>query len=154
MLSGRKKFLAPAAIVLALTLAPMLTACGGNPIQGLVDSATGGKVNLGGTQVPADFPKEVPLASGSVLFGASIGDGDGKIWNVSIKVDDASAMDGIKAQLEGAGFTSVSDGTSSLEAQSGLFTKDPYGVLVVLAPNEKDGGFVANYTVSYSKDGS
>ena len=154
MSSARRKILVPAAIVMSLTLAPMLAGCMGNPIQGLVEQATGGQLDIGGTSVPKDFPKEIPLASGPVIFGAGIGSGDSKVWNVAIKVSDASAMDGIKAQLEAAGFKSAGDADSSLDAKTGLFTKDPFGVLVIVAPNEDEGGFVANYTVTYSKDDS
>ena len=38
-------------------------------------------------------------------------------------------------------------------AKTGLFTKDPYGVLVVVSKDDKNG-VVANYTVTYTKAGS
>ncbi|MBX3091414.1 MAG: hypothetical protein KF801_02785 [Cryobacterium sp.] len=152
MPSTRKRILVPAAIVLSLTLAPMLTACG-NPIQGLVNQVTGGGVDLGGASLPKDFPKEVPLASGSVIFGAGLGNDDGKVWNVTIKVSDGKAMDGIAKQLTDAGFESVASGDASNESTTGAFSKDPYGVIVVVTSDDK-GGFVANYTVTYTKPGS
>jgi hypothetical protein len=130
----------------------MLTACG-NPIQGLVDQATGGQVDLGGTEVPKDFPKDVPLASGKVIFGGGFGNDDGKIWNVTIQVSDGNALDGIAAQLTGAGFESVGEGEATVDSTTGIFSKDPYGILVVVSKDDKDG-FIANYTVTYTKPGS
>ena len=150
----RRSILAPAAIVLALSLTPMLTACGGNPIQGLVNSATGGLMDVGGKSVPKDFPSEVPLAPGEVLSGMGFGSEDGKVWNVGVKVSGTSAIEGIASQLEGAGFVMLGDKSVTMEEGAGnIFTKEPYGVLVIVAKDDK-GSFVANYTVTYSKDGS
>lgn len=149
----RRTFVAPTAIVLALSLMPMLTACGGNPIQGIIQGATGGQLDVGGTTVPADFPAEVPLVSGEVVAGVGLGSGDGKIWNVSIKIPDASAIDGISAQLTEAGFEKVGDTATSDDGSSSMFTKDPYGVLVIVAKDDKTG-FVANYTVTFTKSDS
>lgn len=151
MFSPRRSLLAPAALVLALSLTPALTACG--PLQGLVENATGGQVNLGGPSVPSDFPSDIPLAAGEIINGASIGDDEGKVWNIAVKVADASAIDGITAQLTGAGFEKVGE-TQKIDAGSStIFSKDPYGVIVLVAKDDK-GGFVANYTVTYTKPGS
>ena len=152
MSSTRKRILVPAAIVVSLTLSPMLTACS-NPLQGLVEQATGGQLDLGGTQVPADFPADVPLAQGSVIFGAGVGSEDGKVWSVTIKVADANALDGITQQLISAGFESQTQGEATGETKSGIFAKEPYGVLVVVAKDDANG-FIANYTVTYAKPGS
>ena len=149
----RKRFIVPAALVLALCIAPVLTACGGNPIQNIVQNATGGKVDLGGKSLPKDFPSEVPLVKGDVIFGAGIGSDEGKIWNVTIKVSDLKAFDQIADQLKSAGFESHAAGDSSGDARTGLFTKDPHGVLVVVSTDNKNG-VVANYTVTYTKPGS
>ena len=148
----RKSFLVPAAIVLSLAITPMLTACG-NPVQGIINNVTGGNVDLGGAQLPKDFPKEVPLASGAVIFGAGLGNDEGKVWNVTIKVADASALDGITKQLTDAGFTTDASGDASGDATTGVFNKDPYGVLVIVSKDDKNG-FVANYTVTFTKPGS
>ena len=93
------------AVLLAASVAiatPALTGCGA--IRDAVEQATGGDVDFGGNTVPEDFPTEVPLIEGEVLAGGSVGNEDGKIWNVTIKVDDGSAFDEISAQLEAAGF--------------------------------------------------
>lgn len=148
----RKRFLVPAVIVMSLTFAPVLTACS-NPIEGLVKQVTGGDVDLGGSSLPKDFPKDVPVAPGKVIFGGGLGNDEGKIWNVTIQVSDANALEGISAQLTGAGFESKGESESTGDTKTGIFQKDPYGVLVVVSKDDKNG-FIANYTVTYTKPGS
>ncbi|MEO6942212.1 MAG: hypothetical protein ABI238_03825 [Terrimesophilobacter sp.] len=148
----RSVFIVPAAIIFSLALAPMLTACS-NPIQGLVNQVTGGQVDLGGAKMPSDFPKSVPLATGDVIFGAGIGNAEGKVWNITIKVGSADVITAITDQLKSAGFASQASGDASGDTTTGLFTKDPYGVLVVVSKDDKNG-FIANYTVTYTKPGS
>jgi hypothetical protein len=131
-------------------IAPALTGCG--VIQDAVEQATGGDVDFGGKSVPDDFPSDVPLIEGEVLAGASAGNADGKVWNVTIKVDDGSAFDEITAQLEDAGFESSEVGGTSGEGGTGTFTKDPYGVFVVVAGGDTAEGWVANYTVTTSTE--
>ena len=143
------RLIAAALLAAALALvAPALTGCG--LIQNAVEQATGGDVDFGGTSVPTDFPSEVPLIDGEVVSGASAGNSDGKVWNVTIKVDDVSAFDDIKAQLEGAGFTSSELGGATDQGATGTFTKEPYGVFVVVAGGDTSEGWVANYTVTSS----
>lgn len=151
---NRKAVLVPVAIALALSLTPALTACSGNPIQGIIQNATGGQVDLGGTSLPKDFPADVPLVSGEVVSGVGFGNEDGKVWNVGVKVSGADAIAGIASQLKGAGFEMVSEqSATSEEGVANIFTKEPYGLLVIVAKDDK-GGFVANYTVTFTKPGS
>lgn len=136
------------AIALALAITPALSGCFGNPIEQIVEGATGGEVDLGGNSVPEGFPAEVPLIEGEVLFGASLGNEEGKVWNVTIKVAGAEAIDTIVAELEGAGFTATEGfGGSTADGGTAVMDGAAYGVLVVVS---KDGeqGFVANYTVT------
>ena len=142
-----------AAALLAVSLAlvaPALTGCG--LIHDAVEKATGGDVDFGGKSVPDDFPSDVPLIEGEVLYGASAASEDGKLWNVTIKVDDISAFDEITAQFEGAGFESSDLGGTSDQGATGTFTKDPYGVFVVVTGGDTDEGWVANYTVTSSTE--
>lgn len=150
---SRHRFLVPAAIVMALAIAPALTACGGNPLQNIVENATGGKVDLGGTDVPKDFPSEVPLTQGEVIFGASIGSDEEKIWNVTVKVSGVDVIDEIAAQLTSAGFEQQTLGGSSGEGKTGIYTMEPFTVLVVTAKDDKDG-FIASYTVTKTSKSS
>lgn len=137
------------AIVLTLAVIPSLSGCFGvNPIQGIVKGATGGNVDVGGTTVPSDFPKDIPLVKGEVLSGGAFGSGKDKIWNVAIKVKDAGAFDSITTDLEDAGFTAEGNvAGQSDKGKTGIFSGDEFGVLVVVAENKGDG-FVANYTVT------
>lgn len=136
------------AIALATTLliAPALTGCGG--IEGIIEQATGGEVNVSIGSLPDGWPSEVPVVDGEIIAGGTIEDDNGNPgWNVTIKVDDESAFTGIKSQLEGAGFESVDagelDGGDTIT--SGAFKNANYGVIVAVSGS--DGSFVANYTV-------
>jgi hypothetical protein len=133
----------PLAIILALGAAPALTGCG---IEGIVKDATGGNVDIGGDKVPADFPSAVPLYQGDIVLGASVGSGDKKVWNVTVKVPSSGAYKDISTQLTDAGFTGGFRSTST-DGGTGTFTNGAYGVLVVVT-GAGDNGWVANYSVS------
>ena len=140
----RKGVAVPLAIVLALGLAPALSACGN--VEGIVKNVTGGHVDIGGNKIPSDFPSAVPLYKGDVVFAASVGGEDKKVWNVTVKVPDATAAADIEKQLTAAGFTGGFKGADG-DTNSGTFTSDAYGVLVVVTSAGKNG-WVANYTVT------
>lgn len=144
-----QRFTVPLAIVLALAITPALAGCFGNPIEQIVEGATGGDVSLPGQGVPDDFPQDVPLVDGEVAFGLGVGNADGKAWNVTIKVSGLDVVDGIKSQLEGAGFTANEAGIGGVTAEGAtlLYENEKYTVLVVVT-KESSSGFVANYTVS------
>ena len=139
----------PLAIILALGVAPALTGCG---IEGVVKDVTGGNVDIGGKKVPADFPSAVPLYQGEIVLGATVGSGDKKVWNVTVKVPSGSAYKDISTQLTDAGFTGGFRSTSA-DGGTGTFTDGQYGVLVVVT-GAGDNGWVANYSVSQSDSGS
>jgi hypothetical protein len=140
-----KRIVVPAAIVIALLAAPALSGCS---VKNLVHNATGGKVDLGGKQVPSDFPSEVPLVKGDVLLGASVkGDNGDKVWNVTIKASAATTFDEIKSEFEGAGFETGDIGGQTDGAGTATFTNGTYSAAVVFAKNDK-GDRVANYTVT------
>jgi len=148
------RLLATAALALTVPLA--LSGCnaisnligGGvqNVVEGAVEGATGGDIDLGGTSVPDDFPSEVPLPSGEVLYGAAIGNDEAKVWSVGIKVDSLDSYDDIKAQLVDAGHE-IAFESSSGETAQGAFGKDGLSVLVALA-DDGENGVVATFTVS------
>ena len=144
--SIRTRVTAPIAIALALVIAPALSGCMGNPIENIIEGATGGDVELPGTSLPEGFPTEVPLIEGEVVFGGAFGDGGSKVFNVTVKVDGLDAFDEIKEQLEGAGFISAGDGSAG-QGGTGVFTNDNWGVAVVVT-DDGNGGFLANYTVT------
>lgn len=150
-----RRFTIPVALVLALALAPALSGCFGNPIEQIVEGATGGDVSLPGQSVPDDFPSDVPLADGEVIFGMGVGNTDGKAWNVTVKVASLESVDEIRAQLEGAGFTENEAGIGGTADQGAtiVYENGTYTVLVVVT-KDAENGFVANYTVTASTGGN
>lgn len=146
MNSITKRITAPLAILLALSAGPALAGC--SMIEGLIESQTGGDVDLGGAGLPDGFPTaDVPLIDGDIVFGVSLGGEEGKIWNVTVKVAGLDVYDTIKGQFEAAGYTAQDNGTSGTDGVGGAFTNDKYGVLVVVT-QDAENGFVANYTVT------
>lgn len=134
------------ALAAAALLLPGLTGCTGNPLETLVEGATGGNVDLGGSSVPQGFPTEVPLYEGEVLYGIAVGDGAGKAFNVTVRVPDAAAADQIRTQLEGAGFTLI--GGSAPTSRSGAAYDGANWGAVVVVTEDGSNGWVANYTVT------
>ena len=134
------------AIASALVLAPVLTGCGA--LEGIIEQATGGEVNVSMGSLPDGWPAEVPVIDGQIIVGGTADTEDGTPgWNVTIKVESEAVFAEIATQLEGAGFESVDagelDGGDTIT--SGAFKNDNYGVLVAVTGS--DGNFVANYTV-------
>ncbi len=127
-----RRLTAAAAVGLALTMG--VAACGGGKsiAEKAVDKATGGKVkvkdngdvsikangnelNIGGTQLPADFPKsDVPVPSGATLIASSFNTQDGKkSWflTYSVKGDTAPVVSSYQSALTNAGYQ-INDATS------------------------------------------
>ena len=144
-----KRLTVPLALLIALAITPALSGCFGNPIEQIVEGATGGDVSLPGQSVPDDFPSEVPIIDGEVLFGLGIGNADGKAWNVTVKVSGLDAGEQIASQLEGAGFTAneAGIGGATTDGATLVYDNGTYNVLVVVS-KDAENGFVANYTVA------
>jgi hypothetical protein len=135
------------AIASALVFTPLLAGCGA--LEGIIEQATGGEVNVSIGKLPDGWPGEVPVIDGDIIGGGTGKADDGSpVWNVTIKVESESAFDSISSQLEGAGFAAVDagelDGGDAIT--SGAFKNDTYGVFVAVTGT--DGNFVANYTVA------
>ena len=137
--------------VLSLVLAGVLATAGPallggcSAIEGIIEQQTGQEVELGGREVPADFPEEVPLIEGEVILGSVIGSDSQRIWNVIIKVGDG-ALDQITTQLTDAGFTATPV-TETAQGSAVTFNKDDLGVLVLVG-GDPENGTIANYTVT------
>ena len=134
------------AIASALVLAPMLTGCGA--VEGIIEQATGGDVDVSMGSLPEGWPAEVPVADGDIIVGGKTTDeGGAPVYNATIKIASESVFDDIEAQLVGAGFEKVEagdvDGGDSIT--TGFFKNATYGVVVAVTGTE--GQFVANYTV-------
>lgn len=144
----RRAFLPALLVIGGLALAPSLAGCGA--VEGIIESQTGGDVDLGGPGLPEGFPSaEVPLIEGDVLFGAGLGSGEGTVWNVTVAVADMAAFDRITLLLQDAGFTLGDSGVvaPTEESATGVFDSPKYGVLVVVTA-DGNGGFAANYSVT------
>lgn len=147
MKKSPRRALTGLAIASALVLAPMLSGC--SVLEGLIEQATGGEVDVSMGSLPDSWPAEVPVIDGDIIVGGTAeGDEGQPIWNVTVKVESEAVFDEIAAQLEGAGFESIDvgelDGGDSIT--SGAFKNDTYGVFVAVTGTE--GNFLANYTVA------
>ena len=155
MKSLRTRTRIPLTLALASILligSPALAGC--SLINGVVNGATGGNIPEGLTgapSVPSDFPSEVPLIDGQVVFGLSLGDEGEKAWNVTINVSGADAFETITTQLTDAGFEyqGLSDGDLGT---SGVFRKGDLTVLAAVAATDGDQ-WTANYTVTNAEPG-
>lgn len=143
---GRSRTAAIALGSVLLLGLPAFTGCAA--VEGIIEQQTGGDVDLGGNTVPDDFPAEVPLAEGEIVNGSAIAAAEGKVWNVLINVTDPAAPESIAAQLEAAGFTSVSTGEVTDSGGTLTYTKDALAVNVLLG--KTDSGWTANYTVAHT----
>src|ERR1700709_1984275 len=105
MITGHRKLTIPLAIVVAAATLPLLTGCFGNPIQGIVKAATGGKVSVGsGGSLPSDFPSPIKVYSGKIDEAIGIGKGPKEVWNVTVEIPGASTAKEIAATLKSEGF--------------------------------------------------
>jgi len=138
-----KRASVPVAILLAILAGPALAGCS---VQNLVHDVTGGKVDVPGKSVPKDFPSEVPLASGEVMSGAGVGDSKSKIWNVSVRAKDGTAIDDVLSTLTSAGFDCKTLTVTSADGGALVGVKGNLNVAVVEIKDSK--GFVLNYTVT------
>jgi hypothetical protein len=148
MTTLRTRIAVPLAIAASLVVLPALTGCTGI-INGIVNQASGGQVDLGGQSVPATFPSEIPLISGEIIYGLAITPDDGADgWSVIVKVDGVGAIDTITAQMEAAGFVkNETIGGTTDEGATAAFESANYNVLVAIA-NDSTSGSVATYTVA------
>jgi hypothetical protein len=144
----------PIAIVLAVSSVPLLTGCFGNPIQGALNAATGGKVNLGGGSLPSDFPSAVPVYKGKIDSALGLGSGDKKVFNVTVELPNGNAINDIKSELAGAGFKTDESGTIGDSGASIIADNKKYGVLVVATEDTSTKKWIANYTVTPDEDSS
>ena len=138
-----KRITVPVALAIALLAGPALAGCS---VQNLVHDVTGGKVDVPGKSVPKDFPSAVPLASGEVLSGAAVGDAKSKIWNVTVRVKDSSAIDDVFTALTSAGFTCKT--VTETTADGGALVGDKGKINVAVVEVTDGKGFVLNYTVT------
>ena len=150
----RGRSLATVALAASLLVASplLLSGCSLLPGHGGTGVTIPGVGSFGSGKLPSSWPKEVPVISGDVLTGASIGNAnskDGEGWNATIKVSGADAYGQIKSQLTGAGFKVDSEpDPGDATGGTGTFESSKFGVLVVVTKTDDKTGWVANYTVT------
>jgi hypothetical protein len=142
----RSRLALPALVALTLIGTPLLAGCSFNPVQSVVSGVTGGKVDVGGTTVPKDFPKAVPLYKGTITSAAALGDDSGKVFNITMEVPDATAMADIQSQLKKAGLTVQMASKVTKTGGSIIADSADYAIAVVLVKDGKK--YVVNYTVT------
>ena len=137
----------PIALLLLVAVTPTLAACSLNPVESIIEQATGGDVDLGGAALPEGFPNEIPLVDGEILFGGGVKAEGTQVWNVTIKVTDAAAFETVTTQLTGAGFiTSDMIGGTAEAGSAGTFQSSDYNVSVLVSTSGTDT--TVNYTVT------
>jgi hypothetical protein len=141
----RRRIAIPVALVLAVSAVPMLTGCFGNPIQGVVNAATGGKVKLGGGSLPSDFPSAVPIYKGKIDTAVALGTGSKEVWNVTVEIPGTSTYNDIKSALTGAGFKVEGSGNAGSSGEGLIASSKTYSVIVGVTGSGSK--WVANYTV-------
>jgi hypothetical protein len=148
MSTTSRKIAVPVAIVVAVSVLPMLTGCFGNPVQGVLNAATGGKLNLGGGSLPKDFPSSVPIYKGKIDTAVALGTGSKEVWNVTVEIPGSSTYDQIKSDLTGAGFKVVGSGNAGTSGEGLIASGKTYSVIVGVTGSGSK--WVANYTVGPS----
>lgn len=77
-----------------------------------------------GQGAPDDWPDEVPLPSGNIMSSTAMTQNDERLFSIVLEVDDASAAhDDYQAQLEDAGFSTVSTSTFESDGNTTKFTQ-------------------------------
>ena len=144
----KSRIAAPVLIALALLAGPTLAGCSliQNPVENVIEGVTGGEVDLPSTELPDDFPSEVPLYDGEIANTMALGDADAKVYTVSIRVPGTETIDEIVSDFEADGYTSTISGNSA-EGSTAAFESDKWSVIVVIVA-EGDTGWIAQYAVS------
>jgi hypothetical protein len=141
----RPRLTATAAILSAILLLPALSGC--STVESVVEGATGGDVQIGGTSIPEGFPAEVPVYDGDILNGSSLTKNGETVYNVVVKVPDTSVFETIKTDLTDAGFEPQEFDAADPAATVTLHNNGTWSVLVAVTTQDPIGA-VANYTVT------
>lgn len=148
---SRRRRLGVAVAVVCLAVAP-ITLSGCSLIQQEVQKA-GGKLDLAGKKVPADFPSsQVPLVDAQIEYGASVqAPGTGEVWNLTYSSTNTGIYNSIKSQLTGAGFQGPIEENTESSGTTASFEKVPFDVLLVVS-TPSNGKVSINYTVTEAED--
>ena len=96
-------------------------------VNGAVQDATGGDVSLGG-QLPAEWPTDIPVIDGEILFATGSGGASGVGgWVVTVNATSTTPLDDARAELLAAGFTEV---VAGVDVEVVTMANATYGVVV------------------------
>jgi hypothetical protein len=137
-----------AAIVAALLMTPLLSACGG--IEGMIGEVTGGAIQPSVGELPNAWPEAVPVIDGEIVGGNKATDPENEestLWTAIIGSgqDEATTRSTVATSLEAAGFTGINAEGTPIEALA--YKNDTYTVLVFVATAEDDT-VTATYNVT------
>jgi hypothetical protein len=103
-------------------------------VEDMVEGS-GEDIDFESGSLPADFPvDDVPLVDGEIAQAMSVG--DGRAWTVYVNVPDQATAESAAGLLEAAGYSY--DNVIAWENEE---------YLVVVLPQESDGGWVVYYQV-------
>lgn len=102
-----------------------------------------------GTEVPEDFPPDIPLPDGELQFSSSVTVDSADSWTLGYVVpgDVASTTEDLRADLAGAGFEDVSTWETA-EATATVLEGGGYTVSVMVTEDSSTGGTGVTYTVT------
>lgn len=104
----------------------------------------------GGTQLPKDFPKEIPLIEGRVISGISTKDAFGIGFSVAIEVD--GLIDDVAAsasqQLEAGGFTQEESQVMGGVMAIATFSNATWQVAVTVSASSDADQLIVTYTIT------
>ena len=128
-------------LLVAAVALPLLAGCSvgenvrdsvSGAVNGAVQDATGGDVSLGG-QLPADWPSDIPVVDGEVLFATGgLGESGVGGWVVTVNATSTTPLEEARTQLLAAGFTEV---VAGVDAEVVTMANAAYGVVVAGNPD-------------------
>ncbi len=127
-----RKTAASVALIGALMLTPMISACTGNNTSAEQRQTV---------DLPKEFPEDFPLVEGKIVAADKLGD---KGWAATVVVKDAAAQDSALADLKDKGFTEHGSNESDPQKRTYSLGNGTLSVTVVLT--QADNEFLVDYS--------
>lgn len=146
----------PAVAALALGVSLTLSGCFANPLEQLtgglieggveqiIEDQTGVDVDVDGSgaSLPDSWPADVPTLQGEIVFSAAA---EG-VFTAAIKVGSLAEAEQAYADLEGAGYTQISELSLGEGSSARVFENGTWNIALLVAQND-DGTAQVQYTV-------
>lgn len=148
---------------LAVVISAALTGCFANPLdeivnkvsessaqdaaEQIVEGMTGGDSKIQFGELPADFPKEIPLVSDEIMQSVTMDGGS------MVVVRDSRGLKEITAQIK-SDFADWEEVTFADLGQmvSGFYKKGDVGVTVTVMSNDDEEGSIVGYTLTPTEE--